>query len=1016
MEDFDHIYYANKYSDLKTTFGFNEYKLRRHWLDFGKNENRFKNRMEELDFVKKATSKLNETKAAEMKAEPVLNNKILGDNKVIVFVQSHDLISFKTANEKFKQFPWAYPVLVKNANVNNVLMENKFFVEFQDNVDERVYKDFEFIGFMSYSAQSKININEANKIITNYDKGNFYHFAANGCILSASKYVKSHPNFLEIWDDVFAKILGSTNEAIDNNYNYFIIKKEIFFEYQKFLKEIIPCLLEHPLALTDAKYVTGLNKVKKLNLLTNNLGFYPHVPFVLERVIVNWVKYFNQSNLSKIWKVFIFSVNIGKYDDDKEHVLQNTRHSITFKTFRSNELNFEGRHTYEICHRYRMGTHFMNLEDYDIAIYLDANVQIIKSDFVDSIVNSCLEEKWDFLMSKHEQRSNGLQELIECTNSSKFSNAGLLYHKNLIGHDRSQLCWCGFNAQWLQSPNRQTVVNCLDKWWFYLKEDPTGVCNDQIIFPFVKSQFNFNMKYICPQYLQNDLFSIVINNNHGLNYVNYIKKVFNTRQYCKTYGLDFEDKKEAFTFFIENGLDLGHKLVTTKKSVAVIVLNYKRPKNIIEQILPQLLQCDIVTTIVIAHGDKECCFGLDLKEDGEIVRDGKVLHVGDFEANNNYKCWRRWLLIHKLFNMNLLKEEYVHSQDDDILFENDIILNLVQKYEDTTYPLISAVEGRNIKNFKYNFDCVAGNCDIVIGRSIFTTIETICEAVNKSYNIPPNILATSDDITISFLTQKKCHFAMCAKYTNLDDSFALSKLPTHLETRNKGVQYFLTKFKVAVYSCNFGNYRNEIRNGIDAINFCDNVNYYFYTDNEVITSEKWKIIYTPLIESKDQNIITSERLTSKNIKFVTPKELKNYDIVIWCDSKCLQNLNFITFELNNWFYQSAYNMICLKHPIRNTLQEEILFTLVIEYENKVQGRKYYDEIKRCLISSKLIDTCFIVRKNNATINAFQKVYDLMCEKELKRDQNVFNYAMELEKIFEDQIFLFKKIEELNNLL
>jgi len=269
MGDFDHIYYANKYSDLKTTFGFNEYKLRRHWLDFGKNENRFKNRMEELDFVKKATSKLNETKAAEMKAEPVLNNKILGDNKVIVFVQSHDLISFKTANEKFKQFPWAYPVLVKNANVNNVLMENKFFVEFQDNVDERVYKDFEFIGFMSYSAQSKININEANKIITNYDKGNFYHFAANGCILSASKYVKSHPNFLEIWDDVFAKILGSTNEAIDNNYNYFIIKKEIFFEYQKFLKEIIPCLLEHPLALTDAKYVTGLNKVKKLNLSLN---------------------------------------------------------------------------------------------------------------------------------------------------------------------------------------------------------------------------------------------------------------------------------------------------------------------------------------------------------------------------------------------------------------------------------------------------------------------------------------------------------------------------------------------------------------------------------------------------------------------------------------------------------------------------------------------------------------------------------------------------------------------------
>jgi hypothetical protein len=164
------------------------------------------------------------------------HNKItLKNPEVIIFIQSHDLQSYKLAHERFKQFSWAYPILVKDSDVNNILFENKFFIEFQKNVHQEVYEKYDFIGFLSYSSPNKIDLNEVNEKI-NYLKlnkaaTNFYHFKIHSFKLSESRYVKSHPNFLKIWNDVFSVTLGSTNDAIENHFNYFIIKKEIFFEY-----------------------------------------------------------------------------------------------------------------------------------------------------------------------------------------------------------------------------------------------------------------------------------------------------------------------------------------------------------------------------------------------------------------------------------------------------------------------------------------------------------------------------------------------------------------------------------------------------------------------------------------------------------------------------------------------------------------------------------------------------------------------------------------------------------------
>ena len=51
--------------------------------------------------------------------------------------------------------------------------------------------------------------------------------------------------------------------------------------------------------------------------------------------------------------------------------------------------------------------------------------------------------------------------------------------------------------------------------------------------------------------------------------------------------------------------------------------------------------------------------------------------------------------------------------------------------------------------------------------------------------------------------------------------------------------------KIAVYSYNFGNFRNELRNGIDYATVFPNFDYFFYTDQN-IKSKKWNIIKVPL--------------------------------------------------------------------------------------------------------------------------------------------------------------------------
>ena len=196
--------------------------------------------------------------------------------------------------------------------------------------------------------------------------------------------------------------------------------------------------------------------------------------------------------------------------------------------------------------------------------------------------------------------------------------------------------------------------------------------------------------------------------------------------------------------------------------------------------------------------------------------------------------------------------------------------------------------------------------------------------------------------------------------------------------------------KIAIYSVNFGNYRNELSYGLDNIYFDSKIDYYFFTDNTNIKSNKWKVIYYGLLPRLD--FINSTRLTSKYLKFKVPDILKKYDYVIWIDSKSFKFLKFRSQKILNLFKDDK-SMYLIKHGGRLHSQEELIATLKMGLEHP-NGVNFYNEIKNIKFNTILTDTTCIVYKNDDKNRyVLKNALDILLHKGIRRDQNVFQYAL-----------------------
>jgi hypothetical protein len=213
--------------------------------------------------------------------------------------------------------------------------------------------------------------------------------------------------------------------------------------------------------------------------------------------------------------------------------------------------------------------------------------------------------------------------------------------------------------------------------------------------------------------------------------------------------------------------------------------------------------------------------------------------------------------------------------------------------------------------------------------------------------------------------------------------------------------------KIVLYTCNFGNYRNEFRNyyNVNPSFYDKNIDYFIFTDkiltqDEIDKLPNWNICNIDTL--KDDYIMNGNRWTSKFVKFILPEKLKDYDVIVWVDSKRIAEINRVKSEkviqvINKYPTSDVFN---IGHKQRKTIQEELIKTIAIKLENKEPGENFLKYIGDDYKSNFLLpDTSIIIRRNTVLANeAFEYCFHLMKKYKLKRDQNIYNFAFDTKNI------------------
>ena len=220
--------------------------------------------------------------------------------------------------------------------------------------------------------------------------------------------------------------------------------------------------------------------------------------------------------------------------------------------------------------------------------------------------------------------------------------------------------------------------------------------------------------------------------------------------------------------------------------------------------------------------------------------------------------------------------------------------------------------------------------------------------------------------------------------------------------------------KIAVYTANFGNYRNEVsKDKMNKIKFSNDIDYFFFTDIDIIC--KWNVQKVKL--EKSLPFMNEYRHTSKKYKFCLSNILNTYDYVIWCDTKCLKNIDNLNLnKIKKLITNLKKPIYLIKHYKRINPVQELTVTSNNGMENKINVDKFKNKFKNIKLNSLLPDTKTFIRKvDNLYNNFFEEIYNNMLIHKLCRDQNVINYIFYIKNL-ESQLFYFNNDKDFINAL
>lgn len=211
-----------------------------------------------------------------------LYNKLVhvqrGINDVIIYILCYSDKTFNIAIDIYSKYLWAKPIMIK---YQDYTFENAFWKQLLEIKEEWI--NYEMVGTLSWKAYQKIDLNYVNKIIMNkeYAKNKYYNFLDKDILVLNDNSWKVHIHFKEIWLYILDKF--NIPDFTTSYCNYWMCTVDKMIGFINWYKNIcLPLLLEHPLILTDSGYHNELNEDNLIKLW--NKPYYPHIPFILERL------------------------------------------------------------------------------------------------------------------------------------------------------------------------------------------------------------------------------------------------------------------------------------------------------------------------------------------------------------------------------------------------------------------------------------------------------------------------------------------------------------------------------------------------------------------------------------------------------------------------------------------------------------------------------------------------------------------------------------------------------------
>ena len=218
--------------------------------------------------------------------------------------------------------------------------------------------------------------------------------------------------------------------------------------------------------------------------------------------------------------------------------------------------------------------------------------------------------------------------------------------------------------------------------------------------------------------------------------------------------------------------------------ITFVILNYKRPRNLVEHIIPSLLKNELIAKVIVSHALKDTCFDT-------YVYNDRLLQLKRFEEQKRVGMYCRFLAAEKA------NTECIAFQDDDFLVDNNSIKLCYEKWLEDKHS-VHGFTGRVITESTYSSeDAFSAHVPVILPHFAMTSNLTIKKVMELAPIVAPYVQDCSpiwngEDIflnVVAMLQTKKLNRRHDLKVQELPSPHAICQMKGHYEHRT----YLVTK-------------------------------------------------------------------------------------------------------------------------------------------------------------------------------------------------------------------------------